>query len=166
MTRSRECRREPRGDLAARDSAGACPRNEAGSLFAAGRQVKEGKNGVKWMRLSCHDFADNQVRLQLFALAYNLGNFLRRLALPRAVKHWSLIPIYIGAAGEADQDLPASGRKAGRCKGGHARPVRDLPDPPASPAGGQVAEVAVPQRLFRAILDRIRRLRPREPVPG
>jgi len=25
---------------------------------------------------------DNQVRLQLFALAYNLGDFLRRLALP------------------------------------------------------------------------------------
>ena len=35
-------------------------------------------------------FKDNQVRLQLFALAYNLGNFLRRLALPRSVKHWSL----------------------------------------------------------------------------
>ena len=33
------------------------------------------------MRLSCHDFADNKVRLQLFSLTYNLGNFLRRLAL-------------------------------------------------------------------------------------
>ena len=33
---------------------------------------------------------DNQVHLQLFALAYNLGNFLRRMALPKAVKHWSL----------------------------------------------------------------------------
>ncbi len=30
------------------------------------------------------------MRLQLFALAYNLGNFLRRLALPPSVKHWSL----------------------------------------------------------------------------
>jgi len=56
----------------------------------AGRQVKEGENAVNWRRLSCHDFVDNQVRLQLFALAYNLGNFLRRLALPRSVKHWSL----------------------------------------------------------------------------
>ncbi len=28
--------------------------------------------------------------LQLFALGYNLGDFLRRLALPRSVKHWSL----------------------------------------------------------------------------
>jgi hypothetical protein len=37
--------------------------------------------------MSCHDFADNRVCLQLFALAYNLGNFLRRLALPNGVKH-------------------------------------------------------------------------------
>ena len=26
----------------------------------------------------------------MFALAYNLGNFLRRLALPKPVRHWSL----------------------------------------------------------------------------
>ena len=37
--------------------------------------IKEGKNAVKWTRLSCRAFADNQVRLQLFVLAYNLGNF-------------------------------------------------------------------------------------------
>ena len=30
--------------------------------------------------VSWHDFVDNQVRLQLFALVYNLGNFLKRLA--------------------------------------------------------------------------------------
>jgi len=35
------------------------------------------KDALNWTRLSCHDFTDNQVRLQLFALAYNLGNFLR-----------------------------------------------------------------------------------------
>ena len=45
----------------------------------------KGKYAVKWTRLSSHDFADNQVRLQLLALAYNLANFLRRLALPRDV---------------------------------------------------------------------------------
>jgi hypothetical protein len=28
--------------------------------------IKEGKNAVKWTRLSCHDFADNQVRVQVF----------------------------------------------------------------------------------------------------
>jgi len=48
--------------------------------------IKEGKYALKWTRLSCHDFIDNQVRLQLFALAYNLGNFLRRLALPKSIK--------------------------------------------------------------------------------
>ena len=104
--------------------------------------IKEGKNAVKWTRLSCHDFVDNQVRLQLFALAYNLGNFLRRLALPRAVKHWSLTTlrgklIKIGA-----KVVP------------HARYVVF-----------QMAEVAVPRRLFQAILDRIRRLRLPETVP-
>ena len=36
---------------------------------------------------------DNQARLQLFALAYNLGNLMRQLALPREVKHWSLTTV-------------------------------------------------------------------------
>lgn len=52
--------------------------------------IKEGKYAVKWTRLSCHDFDDNQVRLQLFCMAYNIGNFLRRLALPKSIKDWSL----------------------------------------------------------------------------
>ena len=52
--------------------------------------IKEGKNAVKWTRLSCCSFAANAVRLQLHALAYNLANFMRTLALPEAVAHWSL----------------------------------------------------------------------------
>jgi hypothetical protein len=52
--------------------------------------IKEGKYALNWTRLSWHDFIDNQVRLQLFVLAYNLGNFLRRLALPERIKEWSL----------------------------------------------------------------------------
>src|ERR687891_1491038 len=44
--------------------------------------IKEGKYALNWTRLSCHKFVANQVRLWLFILAYNLGNFLRRLALP------------------------------------------------------------------------------------
>lgn len=52
--------------------------------------IKEGKNAVKWTRLSCHDFADNQVRLQLFVLACNRGNFLRQAVLPKAVRLWTL----------------------------------------------------------------------------
>jgi DDE family transposase len=34
--------------------------------------IKEGKNALNWTRLSCHDFVDNQVRLQLFILAYKI----------------------------------------------------------------------------------------------
>jgi hypothetical protein len=52
--------------------------------------IKEGKYALKWTQLSCHDFVASQVRPQLFALAYNLGNFLRRLALPKSVREWSL----------------------------------------------------------------------------
>jgi len=40
--------------------------------------------------LSRHRFLANAVRLQLFVLAYDLGNFLGRLALPEAVKDRSL----------------------------------------------------------------------------
>ena len=39
----------------------------------AEQHIKEGKNAVTWTRLSCHRFAANAVRLQLHALAYNLG---------------------------------------------------------------------------------------------
>jgi len=104
--------------------------------------IKEGKNAVKWTRLSCHDFVDNQVRLQLFALAYNLGNFLRRLALPQSVKHWSLTTLR--------EKLVKIGAKVVT----HARYVTF-----------QMAEVAIPRRLFAAILHRIRRLGPPLPVP-
>ena len=103
--------------------------------------IKEGKNAVKWTKLSCHDFMDNQVRLQLFALAYNLGNFLRRLALPPRVKHWSLTTLR--------EKLIKIGAKVVT----HARYVIF-----------QMAEVAVPRKLFCEILRRIHRLR--EPVPG
>jgi hypothetical protein len=41
-------------------------------------------------RLSCRAFQDNVVRLQLFALAYNLADFLRGLASPGKVARWSL----------------------------------------------------------------------------
>ncbi len=57
---------------------------------AAEQWIKEGKQAIRWTRLSCHDFRDNEVRLQLFALAYNLGNFLRCLALPRKISRWSM----------------------------------------------------------------------------
>ena len=33
----------------------------------AEQRIKEGKHALYWTRLSCHDFADNPVRLQPFA---------------------------------------------------------------------------------------------------
>ena len=54
------------------------------------RWIKEGKGAIRWTRLSCRTFAANAVRLQLHALAYNLGNFLRTLATPEPIKDWSL----------------------------------------------------------------------------
>ena len=32
----------------------------------------------------------NEVRLQLHVLAYNMGDFLRTLALPDEIEHWSI----------------------------------------------------------------------------
>ena len=112
---------------------------------AAEQWIKEGKYALNWTRLSCHGFEENQVRLQLFALAYNLANFLRRLALPRAVKHWSLTTLR--------EKLIKIGAKVVT----HARYVTF-----------QMAEVAVSRQLFRAILERIRRLwlPPPAPVTG
>ena len=52
--------------------------------------IKEGKGAIKWTRLSCRSFSANAVRLQLHALAYNLGNFMRTLATPEPIKDWSL----------------------------------------------------------------------------
>ena len=41
-----------------------------------------------WVLLA--SFRNNEFRLQLHTLAYNLGNFVRTLALPKAVEQWSL----------------------------------------------------------------------------
>ena len=98
--------------------------------------IKEGKNAVRWTRLSCHDFVDNQVRLLLFVLAYNMGNFLRQAVLPRSVRHWSLTTLR--------EKLIKIGAKVVR----HSRQVIF-----------QMAEVAVPRELFRAILEKIESLR-------
>ena len=105
--------------------------------------IKEGKNAVKWTRLSCHDFVDNQVRLLLFVLAYNMGNFLRQAVLPRSVRHWSLTTLR--------EKLIKIGAKV-VC---HSRQVIF-----------QMAEVAVPRELFRAILEKIESLRMSSAVSG
>ena len=97
--------------------------------------IKEGKYALNWTRLSCHRFVANRVRLSLFVLAYNLGNFLRRLCLPKAVKHWSLRSVQV--------KLIKMGGRLVR----HSRRLIF-----------QLSEVSVPRRLFQGVLDRIGRL--------
>ena len=57
--------------------------------------IKEGKYALNWTKLSCQRFVENEARLKLFIMAYNLGNFLRTLALPGGIKHWSLRSIQL-----------------------------------------------------------------------
>jgi hypothetical protein len=46
--------------------------------------IKEGNGAIKWTRLSRRTFAANAVSsLQLHVLTYNLGNFMRTLAMPK-----------------------------------------------------------------------------------
>ena len=82
------------------------------------------------------------VRLQLHALAYNLANFMRTLALPEAVKQWSLTSLR--------EKLVKIGAKVVT----HGSYVIF-----------QMAEVAVPRELFKEILRRIDGLRSR-PAPA
>jgi hypothetical protein len=101
--------------------------------------IKEGKNAVRWTRLSCRSMQANAVRLQLHALAYNLANFFRTLALPDEVERWSLTTLREKVV------------KIGAKVIAHARYTVF-----------QMAEVAVPRDLFRRILDLIDHLRPRQ----
>jgi hypothetical protein len=98
--------------------------------------IKEGKNAIKWTRLSCRTFAANAVRLQLHALAYNLGNFMRTLAMPKAAERWSLTSLR--------EKLVKIGAKVVS----HGRYVTF-----------QLAEVTVPRQIFAEILSLIARLR-------
>jgi hypothetical protein len=98
--------------------------------------IKEGKNAIKWTRLSCRTFAANAVRLQLHALAYNLGNFMRTLAMPKTAQPWSLTSLR--------EKLIKIGAKVVS----HGRYVTF-----------QMAEVAVSRQMFADILSLIARLR-------
>src|SRR5450759_1114354 len=99
------------------------------------QDIKEGKLAITWTRLSCSRFSSNQVRLALFVLAYNLGNFLRRFALPKEVSHWSISSIQLKLI------------KIGAKIVSHSRMTIF-----------QMAEAAVPEKLFRSMLLRIHRL--------
>ena len=56
----------------------------------AEQRIKEGKQTINWTRLSCNGMAQNEVRLQLHVLAYNLGVFLQGTDLPEQIGDWSL----------------------------------------------------------------------------
>ena len=56
----------------------------------AEQYIKEGKNAIKWHPIVVLASSATMPRLQLHALAYNLANFMRALALPKEVEHWSL----------------------------------------------------------------------------
>jgi len=99
--------------------------------------IKEGKGAIKWTRLSCRSFAANAVRLQLHALAYNLGNFLRTLATPEPIRDWSMTTLR--------EKLIKIGAKVVS----HARYI-----------AFQMAEVAIPRNVFADILRMIGELRP------
>ena len=100
--------------------------------------ISEGKSAMTWTRLSCRSMVANAVRLQLHALAYNLANFLRTLALPDQIERWSLT------------SLREKVVKIGAKVIAHARFTVF-----------QMAEVAVPRDLFRRVLEMIASLRPR-----
>jgi hypothetical protein len=94
--------------------------------------IKEGKYALNWTRLLCKHFPSNQVRLGLFVLAYNLGNFLRRLVLPGKIKLWSLRTLLIKFI------------KIGAKVLKHSRYVIF-----------QMAEVAISKEIFAEIISRI-----------
>ena len=103
---------------------------------------REEKRHVRMSRTEQQGRDHNAVRLQLHALAYNLGNFMRTLALPDAVGQWSLTSLR--------EKLIKIGAKIVR----HGRYVTF-----------QMAEIVIPRDLFADILRRIDRLRP-PPAPA
>ena len=107
----------------------------------AEQDIKEGKHAINWTRLSCKGVAQNEVRLQLHALAYNLGVFLQSTDLPEEMANWSLASLQTRLI------------KIG------ARVVRH-----ACVITFQLAEVSVSGNLFNRIRAAIQRLRA-PPVP-
>ena len=108
----------------------------------AEQHIKEVKQAINWTRLSCKAMAQNEVRLQLHAMACNLGVFLQGAELPEEIADWSLTSLQTRLI------------KIG------ARVVRQ-----ARAITFQLAEVAISGGLFNRILAAIQRLRA-PPVPA
>ena len=86
--------------------------------------IKEGKNAVKWTKLSCRTFKDNQTRLAVVRLGLQPG----QLPAAAGLAETGATLVADDAAGEADQD---------RGQGDAAREVRDVP----TGRGGRDAEL-------------------------
>ena len=99
--------------------------------------IKEGKYALNWTKLSCKRFVENEARLKLFIMAYNLGNFTRTLILPDGIKHWSLRTIQLKL-------IKTGGRLIK-----HARYYCLL-----------LAETNITKKVFAGLLNNIRGLRP------
>ena len=129
------------GSLPARSGLNGVSWVQSGSVETAIGQrlarATESKGAIRWTRLSCRSFAANAVRLELHALAYNLGNFLRTLATPEPIQEWSLTSL--------KEKLIKIGAKVVS----HGRYV-----------AFQMAEVAIPRNLFADVLRLIAELRP------
>lgn len=102
----------------------------------AEQHIKEGKQTINWTRLSCKGKEQNEVRLQLHAVAYNLGVFLQGTDLPEEMADWSLTSL--------QSRLIKTGARVVR----HARSITF-----------QLAEVVVTGDLFNRILAAIHHLR-------
>lgn len=102
----------------------------------AEQHIKEGKQTINLTRLSCKGKEQNEVRLQLHALAYNLGVFLQGTDLPEEMADWSLTSL--------QSRLIKTGARVVR----HARSITF-----------QLAEVVVTGDLFNRILAAIHHLR-------
>ena len=100
--------------------------------------IKKGKDAIRWTRPCRRSFAANAVVPRLHALAHNLGNLLRTLAAPEPIKDCLLTSL--------KEKLIEIGAKIVS----HGRSV-----------AFQMAEVAIPRRLFADILRLIAELRPR-----
>ena len=100
--------------------------------------IREGKYALTWTRLSCSRFSSNRVRLALFVLSYNLGNFMRRFALPKRSISLVALQYPVEAHKDWSQDyFPLQDDWIPVCRGrcsGKAVPVDTLQD--TSPGEG------------------------------
>ncbi len=108
-------------------------------MFSPGtaeQHITEGKHAFRWTRLLCRNSRDNEVPLQLHAMAQNLATFLRSIELPEAMADWSLTSL--------QPKLIKVGVRVTR----HARAITF-----------QLAAAAVTGAMVRTILAALRRLR-------